>query len=84
MDLARSIQVITEEVMLKMAHYVQRETGMKNLCLAGGVALNCVANGRVLERSCRLKIFGFNRLPGTRVAHSESRSPSGIGILKNA
>ena len=49
MDLARSIQVITEEVMLKMAHYVHRETGMKYLCLAGGVALNCVANGRVLR-----------------------------------
>ena len=49
MDLARSIQVITEEVMLKMAHHVRRETGMKNLCLAGGVALNCVANGRVLK-----------------------------------
>ena len=49
MDLARSIQVITEEVMLKMARYVHRETGMKNLCLAGGVALNCVANGRVLK-----------------------------------
>ncbi len=49
MDLARSIQVITEEVMLKMAHHVRRETGMKKLCLAGGVALNCVANGRVLK-----------------------------------
>ena len=49
MDLARSIQVITEEVMLKMARYVHRETRMKHLCLAGGVALNCVANGRVLQ-----------------------------------
>jgi carbamoyltransferase len=49
MDLARSIQVITEEVMLKMARYVHRETHMKHLCLAGGVALNCVANGRVLK-----------------------------------
>jgi carbamoyltransferase len=49
MDLARSIQVVTEEVMLKMARYVHRETGMKHLCLAGGVALNCVANGRVLK-----------------------------------
>ena len=49
MDLARSIQVITEEVMLNMARYVHRETGMKHLCLAGGVALNCVANGRVLK-----------------------------------
>ena len=49
MDLARSIQVITEEVMLKMARYVHRETRMKHLCLAGGVALNCVANGRVVR-----------------------------------
>ena len=49
MDLARSIQVITEEAMLKMAGFVQRETGMKRLCMAGGVALNCVANGRLLR-----------------------------------
>src|SRR5688500_7072572 len=49
MDLARSIQEITEEVMLKMAAYAKRETGMKDLCLAGGVALNCVGNGRVLR-----------------------------------
>jgi carbamoyltransferase len=49
MDLARSIQVITEEVMLKMTKHAYAETGMKKLCLAGGVALNCVANGRVLR-----------------------------------
>ncbi|MDX6575563.1 MAG: carbamoyltransferase [Blastocatellia bacterium] len=49
MDLARSIQVITEEAMLKMAAYARKETGMKNLCMAGGVALNCVANGRLLR-----------------------------------
>jgi carbamoyltransferase len=49
MDLARSIQVITEEVMLKMTRYAHQETGMKKLCMAGGVALNCVANGRVLR-----------------------------------
>jgi carbamoyltransferase len=49
MDLARSIQVITEEVMLKMAGYVHRKTGMKKLCMAGGVALNCVGNGRILR-----------------------------------
>ena len=49
MDLARSIQVITEEAMLKMARFVHKETGMKRLCLAGGVALNCVANGRLLR-----------------------------------
>ncbi len=49
MDLARSIQVITEEVMLKMTQFAHKETGMKKLCMAGGVALNCVANGRVLR-----------------------------------
>jgi carbamoyltransferase len=49
MDLARSIQVITEEVLLKMARYAQQVTGQKQLCLAGGVALNCVANGRLLK-----------------------------------
>ena len=49
MDLARSIQAITEEVMLKMTQFVHRETGQRKLCLAGGVALNCVANGRVLR-----------------------------------
>jgi carbamoyltransferase len=49
MDLARSIQVITEEAMMKMARFVHTETGIKNLCMAGGVALNCVANGRILR-----------------------------------
>ena len=49
MDLARSIQVITEEAMLKMAAHAHKETGIKKLCMAGGVALNCVANGRLLR-----------------------------------
>ena len=49
MDLARSIQEITEEVMLKMARHVHKETGMKQLCMAGGVALNCVGNGRIFR-----------------------------------
>ncbi len=49
MDLARSIQVVCEEVMLRMTRTVHRETGMENLCLAGGVALNCVGNGRILR-----------------------------------
>ncbi|MGE5191921.1 MAG: carbamoyltransferase, partial [Deltaproteobacteria bacterium] len=49
MDVAASIQLVTEEIMLKMARHVHRETGMKNLCLAGGVALNCVGNGRLLR-----------------------------------
>src|SRR5213594_3690432 len=49
MDLARSVQVVCEEVMLRMARTVHRETGLDNLCLAGGVALNCVGNGRLLR-----------------------------------
>src|SRR5205823_1463740 len=49
MDLAASIQVVTEEIMLKLARSVATETGEKNLCLAGGVALNCVANGKILR-----------------------------------
>jgi len=49
MDLARSIQVVCEETMVRMARTVHRETGLENLCLAGGVALNCVGNGRLLR-----------------------------------
>jgi len=49
MDLARSVQEVAEEVMMKMARHVKKETGMKYLCLAGGVALNCVANGKLLR-----------------------------------
>jgi len=49
MDIARSIQVVTEEVVLKIARSVHRELGIDYLCLAGGVALNCVANGRLLR-----------------------------------
>jgi carbamoyltransferase len=49
MDIASSIQAVTEEVVLRLARTVHRETGLEYLCLAGGVALNCVANGRVLR-----------------------------------
>ena len=49
MDIAASIQLVTEEVMLRIARHVHAETGMSNLCLAGGVALNCVGNGRILR-----------------------------------
>ncbi len=53
MDIAASIQQVTEEVMIKMATSLRTEFNIKNLCLAGGVALNCVANGKILEK----KIF---------------------------
>src|SRR6266850_5342292 len=49
MDLAASIQKVTEEIMMRCARHIHRETGMKNLCLAGGVALNCVGNGKILR-----------------------------------
>lgn len=49
MDLAASVQAVTEEVMLKMTESLTKEYGIKNLCLAGGVALNCVANGKVIR-----------------------------------
>lgn len=49
MDLARSIQEVTEEVMLRLSNTMHRETGVDYLCLAGGVALNCVGNGRILR-----------------------------------
>jgi carbamoyltransferase len=49
MDLARSVQDVTEEIMLRMARHVHKETGQRNLVLAGGVALNCVGNGRLLR-----------------------------------
>ena len=50
MDLAASIQAVTEEVVLKLAESIRKETGERNLCLAGGVALNCVANGKLLRK----------------------------------
>ncbi|MFH1423773.1 MAG: carbamoyltransferase [Candidatus Nealsonbacteria bacterium] len=51
MDLARSLQEVTEMAMLRMAKYAKKITGAKNLCLAGGVALNCVANGKILREN---------------------------------
>jgi carbamoyltransferase len=51
MDLAASVQKVTEEVMLRLTRSLAQETGAKNLCLAGGVALNCVANGKILRDS---------------------------------
>jgi carbamoyltransferase len=56
MDIAASIQAVTEEAMLRICKTARAETGMRNLCLAGGVALNCVGNGRILRES------GFERI----------------------
>jgi carbamoyltransferase len=57
MDLAASVQLVTEEIMLKLARSALRETGMKDLCLAGGVALNCVANGRIVRETPARRVW---------------------------
>jgi len=57
MDLAASVQAVTEEIVLRLSRSIAKETGEKNLCLAGGVALNCVANGKLLRDGCFEKLF---------------------------
>ena len=57
MDIAASIQSVTEEIMIKLATSIQKEYGIRNLCLAGGVALNCVANGKLIEKKIFDKIW---------------------------
>ena len=68
MDLAASVQAVTEEVVLKIGANVAKETGQRNLCLAGGVALNCVANGKLLKAGFLTK-FGCSQLLEMQVAH---------------
>ena len=57
MDIASSIQKVTEEIMIKLCRGIRKEYGIKNLCLAGGVALNCVANGKILKEKIFDKIW---------------------------
>ena len=61
MDIAASIQKVTEEIMVKLAKSIRKEYNVNNLCLAGGVALNCVANGKILEQKS-LITYGYNQL----------------------
>jgi carbamoyltransferase len=56
-DIAASVQKVCEEVVLKMANFIHKETGLPNLCMAGGVALNCVANGRVVRETPFKNLF---------------------------
>ena len=74
MDLAASIQAVTEEVVLRLTRALAAETKMKKLCLAGGVALNCVANGIVL-RDGRFDEIWIQPQRATQVAPSVPRSP---------
>jgi carbamoyltransferase len=74
MDLARSVQEVCEMAMLRMARHAARRTGLKNLCLAGGVALNCVANGKILRERI------FDRL-WIQPASSDSGGALGAALL---
>ena len=65
MDIAASIQNVIEEIVLKLSKNIAKITNEKNLCLAGGVALNCVANGKLIKEN----IFGFNQLQEMREVH---------------
>ena len=56
-DIAASVQKVCEEVVLRMARYIHKETGLTNLCMAGGVALNCVANGRIIRETPFKSLF---------------------------
>ena len=76
MDLAASIQAVTEEIVLRIARHAHASTGSSNLVLAGGVALNCVANGRCCAR-VRSKTSGFSPPRATPAARSAPRSSSG-------
>ncbi len=73
MDVAASIQAVLDEVVLRLTRSLARQTGARNLCLAGGVALNCVANGKVL-RDGHFETSGFSRRRAMPAARSVRRS----------
>ena len=62
MDVASSIQAVTEEIVLRISRNLASKYNIKNLCLAGGVAVNCVANGKI-KREKILRISGYSQLP---------------------
>ena len=78
MDLARSVQDVTDEIMLRMARKIRKETGQRNLCLAGGVALNCVANGQILREQI------FDRIWIQPAAGDAGGAPGTKLSIKNA
>ena len=75
MDIAASIQKVTEEVVLRLARTIHQETGEKHLCLAGGVALNCVANGRI-EREGPFESIWIQPAAGDAGGGARSRTDS--------
>ena len=81
MDLAASIQQVTEEVMLKVVAYAQYVTGKSNLCLAGGLPLIALETEGYSVKD-HLRMFGFNLLQEMPAEHSESLNSSGISYLR--
>jgi carbamoyltransferase len=81
-DVARSAQEVAEKAMLGLARRAAAQTGSKNLCLAGGVALNCVGNGKIVASGI-FKISGFSRPPLTRATRSVLRCAHGISTGSN-
>ena len=78
MDIAASIQAVTEEVVLRLARTVHRELGTDKLCLAGGVALNCVANGRLLREAPEAHSVSPTR-HGTAICRTQESPGTGTG-----
>src|SRR5256885_12064304 len=74
MDLAASIQAVTDEIVLRLTRSLREETGIRNLCLAGGVALNCVANGKILRDG------GFEQIY-IQPAAGDAGRPLGAGLV---
>tara|TARA_Y100000590_G_C15729377_1_gene1016409 strand:- start:137 stop:1972 length:1836 start_codon:yes stop_codon:yes gene_type:complete len=91
MDIAASIQKVTEEIMVKLSKSLQKEYGIKNLCLAGGVALNCVANGKILSEKIFENIWiqpaagdaGGSLGAALALWHIEQNNPRKINIKDN-
>jgi carbamoyltransferase len=80
MDLSASIQKVVKEITIKIAKGIAKDTGKKNLCLAGGVSLNCVINGILLKENFLMK-YGFNQQQETLVVHWALRYAYGIFII---
>ena len=79
MDLAASIQKVTEDIVIKLAKGIAKETGERNLCLAGGVALNCVANGILFRKKFSIE-YGFSQHQVMLVVHLVQHFQFGIFI----
>ena len=69
MDIASSIQAVTEEIVIRMVKNIAKEYKLKNLCLAGGVALNCVANGKILRENFFDNVWIHFLTRGMRIKH---------------